>query len=160
MNCAVWQSIIHGCRMIIYFNHTFGGPQTNDPDNFGNAYFQKVQPGQTISIYAQAKATNALIKQLAPVINSPTAAGFTTVTPAPTVNGGIDAVAKYSNGVFYIFAATRESGTAKNMFATFTVKTGTSVTVINEGRTIPITGGSFTDTFATGNTVHIYRVNG
>ena len=31
-------------------------------------------------------------------------------------------------------------------------------TVVGEGRSIPITNGRFTDTFADGNAVHIYRI--
>jgi archaellum component FlaG (FlaF/FlaG flagellin family) len=72
---------------------------------------------------------------------------------------------KYHKGVdnkFYIFALPRHSATATSITATFTIKnTGAmQVTVINESRTISITGGTtFTDNFATGNTVHIDRVD-
>src|SRR5262249_55195648 len=61
----------------------------------------------------------------------------------------------------YIFAATRESETATNIPATFTIAdhNATSITVVNENRTIPVINGVFTDTFATGATVHIYQVN-
>ena len=38
-------------------------------------------------------------------------------------------------------------------------KNATSVTVVNENRTIPVVNGVFTDTFATAATVHIYEVN-
>jgi hypothetical protein len=34
-----------------------------------------------------------------------------------------------------------------------------SVTVVGEKRTIRVVNGTFTDTFATGATVHIYAVN-
>ena len=161
LNWAVWSSIIHGARFIMYFNHTFGGPAQSQ-DNLANSYYQTTQSGQTTSIYAQTKATDALVKQLAPVINSPTALGYVTVNPAPTTLSGIETMAKYYNNQFYIFADTRMSETATNISATFTIKnTGaTSVTVVNESRTIPITNGgtTFTDTFAKGSTVHIYQV--
>ena len=39
-------------------------------------YYQTVQPGQTVSIYTQVDRTDALITQLAPVLNSPTALGY------------------------------------------------------------------------------------
>src|SRR5208337_1957688 len=53
------------------------------------------------------------------------------------------------------------SETQTNIPATFTLadKNATSVTVIGENRTIAVTNGVFTDTFATGATVHIYEVN-
>jgi len=162
MNAAVWNSIIHGARMIIYFTYTFGG-STGSPlvtfDTIKDPRYQTPWPGQTISIYDQMKATNALVKQMAPVINSPFALNYVTVTPAATMLDGIDVMAKFSNGQFYIFAMPRTSAVATNISATFTVKSGNSVTVINENRTIPISNGVFTDMFATGNTVHIYQVN-
>jgi hypothetical protein len=161
LNAAVWSSIIHGARFIVYFNHSFAGPG-HSFDNFAASYYRMVQPGQTISIYAQAKATNALVKQLAPVINSPTALGYVTVDPAPSAFAGIDTMAKYSNRKFYIFANTRASGKARNITATFTIANSgaTAATVINESRSIPIMKGTtFTDTFADGCTVHIYQIS-
>jgi hypothetical protein len=157
MNAAVWGSIIHGARQIIYFNHTFcGSHQTQD--NFANSYYQTIQPGQTISIYNQAKATNALVAQLAPVLNAPFALGYVTVSPAASTFAGFDVMAKYYNNAFYIFAMPRYATSTTNQTATFTVASGAAVTVINESRTLTITGGQFTDTFATGNTVHIYKI--
>jgi hypothetical protein len=160
LNWAVWSSIIHGARGIIYFNHTFAGPAISY-DNLAQSYYKTVQPSQTISIYNQVKATNALIKQVAPVINSPKAVNYAAVDPAPTTFAGIDMVAKYYNGQFYIIATTRESETKINTSATFTLAdhNATTATVVNESRTIPINNGVFTDMFAHAWTVHIYQIN-
>jgi hypothetical protein len=92
-----------------------------------------------------------------------------------SLNTGIEMMAKYYSGGsftnsygtftngFYIFAGVRGSATQTNVPATFTIpNTGaTTVTVINEGRTIPITNGGtqFADTFATAYTTHIYKIN-
>ena len=75
--------------------------------------------------------------------------------------GGIETAAHLYNGNFYIFADTRDSETLTNISATFTLNDpiATSVTVLNENRTIPVVNGHFTDTFATPATVHIYEVN-
>lgn len=171
LNAAMWSSIIHGARWLVYFNHTFAGPAAVPDisvDNFGLAYFQTIQSGESISIYNQAKATNQLIASLAVVINSPFALGYVTVSPPGVVisssaaDSGFDVMAKWYNNKFYIFAMPRYSRSTTNQTATFTIKnTGTSqVTVINESRTISVTAGTtFTDTFATGSTVHIYRVD-
>jgi hypothetical protein len=35
-----------------------------------------------------------------------------------------------------------------------------SAKVLNEGRSIPVTGGTFTDSFADANAIHIYRIDG
>jgi hypothetical protein len=167
LNWAVWSSLIHGAGQIIYFNHSFGGPAFSY-DNLGNPYYDTIQPGQTISIYDQVNATNALIEQLAPVLNSPFALDYATVDgPSYTFGsdvhplGGLEVMTKYYNDDFYIFADTRMSETQHNIPATFNVNdpTATSVDVINENRTIPIVNGEFTDTFANAWTVHIYHVN-
>ena len=65
LNWAIWSSLIHGARGIIYFNHTFTGPAISD-NNVEDPYYQTVQPGQTVSIYTQIQNTDALIQQLAP----------------------------------------------------------------------------------------------
>ena len=166
-NWAAWSTIIHGARWLLYFGTTsdFGSSST-----FG--FSTSTLPGQSVSMYSQAQATNGLVTQLAPVINSPTALGYFTVTPPPVVisavaeDSGIDATAKYYTGGgaladgFYIFATTRESGTAANIAATFTTMdryTG-AVTVVGESRTVQAANGVFSDTFALGSTVHIYQI--
>ena len=176
LNWATWSSLIHGARGVIYFDHSFSGPGSG---NVGveNSYFQTVQPGQTISIYNQIKATDALVEQLAPVLNSPFALNYVTVKdnapqdaglPSYTfgsgvdlTQGGLEVMAKDYNGQFYIFADTRDSETRTNIPATFTIAdpNATSVTVVGENRTIAVVNGVFTDTFATAATVHIYEVN-
>ena len=167
LNWAVWSSLIHGANGIDYFDHSFGGPAQSD-SNVQDSYYQTVQPGQTVSIYTQIQNTDALVEQLAPVLNSPTAMGYVTVNNAGYENGqiisefsGIETMAKDYNGQFYIFADTRDSLTQTNIPATFTVAdpNATSVTVVGENRTIPVVNGVFTDTFATAATVHIYEVN-
>jgi hypothetical protein len=171
LNWAVWESIIHGARGIVYFNNTFGGPGLSN-DDMNTAYFQSPQSGAAVSMYAQTAATDALVKSLAPVINSPFAVGYATVVPAsgekvPLTSAGIAALAgidlstHWYQGGAYIFTATRLSGSATNIPATFTIidKSRSSVTVVNESRTIPVANGGFSDVFATGATVHIYKVN-
>jgi Bacterial Ig-like domain/Protein of unknown function (DUF642) len=167
LNWAVWSSLIHGAREIIYFNHSFGGPAQSF-DNLAQTYYQTVQSGQTVSIYDQVKATDAEIHQLAPELNSPFAMNYVTVDgphytfgTADHTLGGLEVMAKDYNGQFYIFADTRDSETQHNIPATFTIAdlNATSVTVVNENRTIPVTNGVFTDTFANAWTVHIYQVN-
>ena len=155
MNWGVWSSIIHGARGIIYFNHSFSGPSESD-DNFENAHYT------ANGITGQAKATDALIKSLAPVLNDDTALNYVTASPAPRAFRGIETMAKYHDGRFYIFADTRDAGRGRNLHATFHVadRAAVSITVVNENRTIRVVNGTFTDRFVTGATVHIYVVNG
>lgn len=167
-NAAAWSGIMHGARALLIFNHSFGGPG-NSFDNFASSYYSTIQAGQTISIYNQAKATHAAIKSLAPVINSPFALGYASVSPAGWAFGqtstsltGFDVMTKYYDAThsYYVFALPRYSQSLTNQTATFTVAQGTLATVVGEARTIPIVGGVFSDTFATGTTVHIYQIVG
>ena len=66
---------------------------------------------------------------------------------------------KYYNGSVYIFAGIGLKQTTGNK--TFTLPsgvTGTTATVVAESRTIPITGGAFTDNFAAEYTHHVYQI--
>lgn len=175
LNWAVWSQLIHGARMIDYF--VYSGIQTGGGIT-SQGFATNIIAGQSISIYNQAKATNALIKSLASQLNSPFAKGFVTVSPSgyvfPTpasgwLNGGIECCAKWDSSNFYIFATTRYGEAQGSTLATFTIKhvAGTTqVSVINESRNISLTingGGAGLDTFADTFTnpwdVHIYKVN-
>jgi hypothetical protein len=141
---AVWSSIIHGARGIIYFNHSFGGPC-------------KTQHALRESCYAPVRAAvkqaDTQIKALAPVLNAPFADG---VTKGST---GIDVSTKWYNGHFYVLAgSTATSGQVDTL--TMSCVGNATVTVLNENRTLTVTGGKFTDRFVDGNAVHIYRVDG
>lgn len=171
MTQAVWASIIAGVRGLSYFNFTFAGPAESD-DNFATAYYSDTQAGQSTSIYAAAKAMDALITTLAPVLYQPLMTNYFTVNPpAVTISpfaadSGIDASARYYTGGggpaagAYIFATTRNSQTAPNTAATFYCVDGYSgpVTVVGESRHVTAVNGVFSDTFAAGTTVHIYQV--
>ncbi len=167
MNWAVWSSLIHGCGGIIYFDHTFAGPAQSDA-NIEQPYYQAAQPPAVVSITTQLNNTDALVKQMAPQLNAPYARGYVTVSPpgwtldggVANQSGGIEVAAKWYNGQFYLFTDTRYPEGTNNTVAQFTLNdpTATSVTVINESRSLPVTAGAFTDTFAHAQTVHIYQV--
>jgi hypothetical protein len=95
-------------------------------------------------------AVDAQIAGLAPVLNAAFADGYVTTT------SNVRAMAKRGpDGAWYVFAGSR--GGSGN--ATFTVKAGSVVSVVGEARTLSVSGGQFTDTFANGNAVHIYRIS-
>jgi hypothetical protein len=70
LNAMVWSTIMHRARWIVYFTNWGGNNGTVSGGAFG-AWGHKIQSGNTISQYDQAKATHRLIQTLAPVINSP-----------------------------------------------------------------------------------------
>jgi len=140
----VWSSIIHGARGIIYFNHSFGGPC-------------ETQHALRESCYAAVRAVvttvDSQITALAPVLNAPFADGVV------KGSSGVDTSTRWYNGHFYVLAG---SNTASSQTASFSLPCvgGASVTVLNENRTLPVSGGTFSDKFADGNAVHLYRVDG
>ena len=57
----------------------------------------------------------------------------------------------------YVFAGSAQPGAQT---ATFNVAAGSTVEVMFEGRSLSASGGRFSDSFADGNAVHIYRITG
>jgi hypothetical protein len=149
---AVWHALIAGARGINYFDHNFG-PDTPGSTILGEGYAEN---------RAMAKAVNAQIKALAPVLNSPFVTSGHSYTD--TMNGDVRYMVKWSGGKFYVFAgADRGGGDAS--FSIRCVGDATAVRLApsnlpGEATTIPVTGGSFTDSFADKNAVHIYRIDG
>jgi hypothetical protein len=142
IRAAVWHSIIAGARGIIYFQHSFG---PNQPC-YGDHHTLRSDCHGHRDVVTD---TNAQVKALAPVLNSPT------VTSGMSASSSVKALGKLYNGSLYIFAGSRENVAS---MATFSVASGQTATVVGEGRSIAITNGRFTDSFANGNTIHIYRI--
>lgn len=144
IRAAVWSSIIHGARGIVYFNHNFGGPCESQHvlrDRCG----AEIRPTVT--------AVNRQISALAPVLNAPFVDGLM------TTNGQVDLAVKLHDGSFYVLAASTQQGPQRVAFSSV-CSSGQVATVLGEDRTVPIRNGGFSDAFADGNTVHIYRIDG
>lgn len=144
LRAAVWSSVINGARGIIYFAHNFGGscPSYN---------VLRDQCGDPIR--AELTAVNDQIRRLAPVLNAPFFDGYAR-SDAP-----VDLTVKRREDSNYVLVgATRN----EPVDATITLSCGdaTSAEVIDENRTVPVTNRSFHDTFADGNAVHLYKING
>ena len=144
VRAAVWHSIIAGARGITYFNHSFAGSCTTQHILRDPCY---------AGVRAMVTSVNRQIRTLAPVLNGPVlTAGF-------RVSGSTRAMAKWSGGHFYVFAGSAQNAESIGSFAIPCVGKATA-TVVGEGRAIPVEGGAFSDTFADGNAVHIYRIDG
>jgi hypothetical protein len=141
---AVWQSLIAGARGIIYFNHSFGGSCITD-NVLRDPCYGKIR--------ATIIELDSQIKALAPVLNAPFANGV--------VKAGDGAVisTKWYDGHFYLLAGASKPGLHTVTFSMPCVGTAIA-TVLHENRTITATNGIFTDRFADGNAVHIYRIDG
>ena len=142
LRAAMWHSIISGARGIIFFNHQFG--KTCETQHALRESCYKPQREMVQAVTAQ-------IRELAKVINAPDVVGLTTNTQ------GVTSTTKWNDGKPVIFAGNNDNASKS---ATFTV-TGQgngTVTVLGENRTLQMTGGKFTDQFANGDAVHIYRI--
>ncbi len=141
VKAEVWLALTHGASGIQYFVHVF-------TPTYMNTGLLVDGPMSTA-----VHNINSQISNLAPVLNSPTIDNGASVS----ATARIDHVVKKSNNQTYLFAVSPNSG---NVNATFTVAgqgSGT-VAVIDENRTIAMTNGSFTDSFA-GYGVHLYQIS-
>jgi hypothetical protein len=143
IQAAVWSSIVHGARGIIYFNHSFGGTCQSQHDLRTSCYAAQ---------RAAVTTTNNQIAALAPVLNSPFADGYVS---AP----GADVMAKWSNNKYYVFAGNTDNA-SKTVTYSLTCTGNATATVVNENRTIPVVNGQFTDALSSGTANHIYRIDG
>ncbi len=136
---AVWSAIIHEARGVAFFQQ----------NNSGCGYYSLLDCGPAVR--AKVTALTQQIRDLAPVINSQ--------TYVYNFANGTDTMLKADAASAYIFAGIGllESPGSKT-FALPPGVGGTTVTVVGEGRTLPVTNGGFTDTFAAEYTHHIYRI--
>jgi hypothetical protein len=144
VQAEVWHAIIGGAQGIEYFNHDFSG----DP---GQTQHLLIDPTYS-AVSAAVAQTNRQIRALAPVINAPYADGLVTVT-----SGAVNSMVKYHDGSYYLFVGSRSKSPQ-----TVTMKLAsignTTATLVNENRTVPVTGGTLTDTFSGETAVHIYKI--
>jgi hypothetical protein len=144
---AVWHSLIAGARGIIYFQHSFGGSCMTHHALRGDV------PGCYTAVIDTVRSVNAQIKSLAPVLNAPT------VTSGVSTSSSIRAMVKWQGGNFYVFAGSRNNTSSTGTVSIPCVGDATA-TRLGETGSVPVSGGSFSDQFADGNAVHIYRIDG
>lgn len=163
MTAAAWHGLIAGARGILWFQHNFSGPCVDfrtiiDGSNPASGKYNCQQtPGVTLHDMVVALTRfDKEVTSLNTVLLAPFADHYV------TSNGDVSSMAKYSNGVFYVFAGSGRPGLPPrpDQKVTFHLAgaPNTTVTVLNEHRTLRVVNGEFTDTFANADTVHIYRV--
>jgi hypothetical protein len=140
----VWMAIANGASGIIYFCHEF------KPRSIEAGLLEHPENAEAV------KAVNAQIKELAPVLNSPTVTdGVRATTSDPNVP--VQSLCKRHGGATYVFASSMGPAAATASFELTGVPGATKVEVIREGRTIEAAGGKFSDRFE-GYATHAYRV--
>ena len=140
----MWHSLIAGARGIIYFQHSFGGPCLGDHHTIRS---------NCEGTRAAVSAVNAQVKSIAPALNGPT------LTSGFAATGAVRASARWDGSNFYVLAGSAGNAGAQGQFSIPCVGNATA-TVLGEGRSLAVSGGSFQDSFADGLAVHIYRIDG
>jgi len=142
VRAEVWMSIIHGSRGLIYFVHQFKP--------------RFIEAGLLADREMTAAVTkiNAQVRSLAPVINAGQPAKVAAASSATDVPLAV--MARTYGGAAYIFAVAMRDRPVTGTFTMGDIGPATAE-VLGEGRTIPVKGGQFTDTFK-GYGVHLYKV--
>lgn len=139
---AVMNSLIHNARGIIYLNRSFGGPCISQHllrDSCGAANKPKVVQ------------TTQRITALAPVLNSPTYQW--------TANPSLDSMLKIHGGPYYLFAMPGPTGgTGSQSLNLPPPVSGGTAQVLFENRTVRVSGGHLTDSFAGEYSYHISKI--
>lgn len=143
IRAAVWFSIIHGARGIVYFNHSFSGPCVS----------QHVLRDCGEELRTGVRELNGQLAELAPVLNAP----FVDQAQAP--EAPVDLAVKILSGDLYVLAASTENESAEVRMSVACARDGTAE-VVGENRTVRVSRGFIRDTFADSNAVHIYKVSG
>lgn len=140
----VWMSLIHGSRGLIYFVHQF------------KPVFREAALLDDPEMLAAVTAINRQVRELAPVLNSPT------VTNGVAIRSSVDSVpvagmVKRYAGATYLFAVCMRNQAAQSKFKLSDLPGNASAEVLEEARKIPVKDGEFTDEFKP-YAVHLYRI--
>jgi len=137
----VWMALIHGSQGLIYFVHQFK-PKFIEAGLLADA-----------EMAGAVREINRQIRELAPVLNSPTLAGEVKVASSDSTVP-IDVMVKRDPHAIYVFAVAMRNQPAT---ATFTCRqtSATTAEVLGENRTLKVVQGVFTDEFAP-YAVHVY----
>jgi hypothetical protein len=144
VKAEVWMSLVRGSRGLIYFGHQF------------QPKFIEAGLLEDKEMAAAVGALNKQVRELAPVLNSPT------VTDAVTVKSSaaavpVEALVKRRDGATYVFAVGMRDGKTTSTFTVAGLTGGAKAEVLGEERTVEVRDGLFSDEFGAWD-VHLYRI--
>lgn len=146
---AAMSSVINEARGLMWFNNV-----ASQGYEVGNVLRQAQISGSGFVGFNQVEAMGQINNQvlsLAPVIN--------TQSYVWNFGANLETMLKTYGGFAYIFAMCSNGSTPGSR--TFTLPSGingTSVTVVDESRSLTVSAGQFTDSFAAEYSYHIYRI--
>jgi hypothetical protein len=144
VKAEVWMSLIHGSRGIIYFVHQF-------KPNFIEHALLEDPP-----MLAAVTRINRQIRELAPVLNSPTVREAVQVQSS-SAEVPIAAMVKRWGGTTYLFTVGMRNGPTTGTFTLRGLPASATATVRGENRRLPIRNGRFEDRFDPYD-VHLYEI--
>jgi hypothetical protein len=144
VRAEVWMSLIHGSRGLIYFVHQFKpaareAALLDDPE-----------------MLAAVTSINRQIRELAPVLNSPSITNGVAVTSS-SEDAPLACMMKQRGDASYLFVANMRDHAASGSFTVRGLPENVSAEVLGESRKVPVRGGAFADDFR-GYDVHLYRI--
>ncbi len=138
----VWMSLVRGSRGLIYFVHQFA-PSFKEAAVLADPEMVKA-----------ITEINGQIRELAPVLNSPTIEKRLTVkAPRPA----IATMLKQVDGAYYIFAVNLENAPVRAEFTLADAPAKSEAQALDETRVVPVSNGTFADDFGP-YAVHRYRL--
>jgi len=147
----IWMALVHGANGYGFFCHSWARDWLRANLNItGGSAVTAITP----AMRAALKEINAEVKQLAPVLNSPTVEKGATVRTA--MGGRVDVMVKRHEGATYIFAVNMKRQPEKPEIVVSGVRAGTAE-VLFENRSVPVRNGAIVDEFAP-YAVHRYRI--
>lgn len=148
IRAAVWSSIIHGARGIVYFNHSFGG----------SCQSHHVLRDCGPELRSSVGQLNAQIEELAPALNAPTV-----VNGASTEDGSVDVLVKLQGEDLVVVAASTAQRPQQATIRIHCAGDGEvedEAQVLWEDRRVHVVDSTITDRFADAEAVHVYRLDG
>ncbi len=144
VRAEVWLALVHGSRGLIYFCHQFKPTfdehaLLDDPD-----------------MLRAVTAVNRQIKELAPVLNSPTVTGRAAVTPGAG-EPSLDVMVKQYRGAAYVFAVNIHPAPVKAAVVLQGTRKNAQAEMLGEGKSVTVSDGRFEAEFQPYD-VHIYKV--
>jgi hypothetical protein len=143
VRCEVWMSIIHGSMGLVYFVHEWQ-PRFDESALLSDP-----------NMLAAVTATNRQIRELAPVLNSPTVLNGATVASSQIP---VAVMVKRYEGATYVFAVAMREGQDRVRFTVHGLSGARPVEVLGESRILSSNDGVFDDDFGVWG-IHLYRID-
>lgn len=144
VRAEVWMALVRGSRGLVYFVHQF------------QPVFREAALLDDPEMLTAVTAINRQIRELAPVLNSPTVPDGVAVKSS-TADAPVAGLMKQHGGAAYLFAVNLRNRPTSGSFAIRGLAGNSTVEVLGEARGLPAKKGEFADEFLP-YAVHLYRV--